>query len=117
MPPGDRPSYGHRWQASGQVNSGVTYPRSEPHFNDGVMPDNDQIFVISEVLRKVARLMTLRILNPSGELLKRSREEGSLWRIHDMLIENELRITHEGKWEHIPKPEQSKLPNGISFGT
>lgn len=86
------------------------------HFNDGVMPDNDQIFVISEVLRKVARLMTLHILNPSGELLKRSREEGSLWRIHDMLVENELRITHEGKWEHIPKPEQAKLPEGISFG-
>lgn len=86
------------------------------HYNKGVLPDNDQTFLISEVLRKVTRLLTLHIVDPSGELLKSSREPGGLWRMQDMFEANELRIKHDGKWEHEAKPEFGEPPEGVTFG-
>lgn len=85
------------------------------HYNKGEMPDDDETFLISQVLRKVVRLLTLHIIDPSGALLKSAREDGSLWRIRDMFVVNELHITHDGKWVKEPGHEYGQLPNGVSF--
>ena len=85
------------------------------HFDRGEFPDNDETYLVSIVLRQVVRLMVLNILDPSGELLKNFREEGSLWRIHENFENYELRILEDGEWKAAPKPEQGPLPNGVTM--
>jgi len=99
----------------GLARATVSSYNATKHFNKGEMPDSDQSYIISQVLRKVTRLLTAHIIDPSGELMKDVKEGANLWRVHEMLEAHELRISDDGKWHTEPKPEYAEPPEGITF--
>lgn len=101
---------------AGLARAAANTYNSIKHFDRGEFPDGDESYLISIVLRQLVRLVTLDILDPSGNLLQEFRDSGALWRLHETFANHELRILGDGKWERAPKPEPDPLPNGVTLG-
>ncbi|MFZ4842223.1 hypothetical protein [Mycetocola saprophilus] len=79
------------------------------HFNEGEMPDPDESFLISQVLKEVARLLALHIVDYSGDLLSRHPGAGISSQFSRIMETAKLRITHSGTWESSPNLRASLI--------
>jgi hypothetical protein len=85
------------------------------HFDRGAYPDAEHSYLSMLVMRQMIRLMTLNLVDLSGELMRRFREKDALWRIHENFSIYELRITDKGKWEHQPEHIYGESPVGMTL--
>ena len=67
------------------------------HFDRGEFPDASVSRVISTITRMIVRLLTLHIIDESGQLLKNYREDGAMWRVQRYSEVYHLTFNERGK--------------------
>lgn len=73
------------------------------HFDRGEFPDPQVSHIVSLITRYIVQLITLTIVDPTGDLLKQYREEGALWKVKRMCEVYKLTINEQGQF--VPEDE------------
>lgn len=67
------------------------------HFDRGELPDTAVLHVVSGITKMIVRLLTLHILDESGELLRQYREPGAMWKLTKRAVHYRLSFNEQGR--------------------
>lgn len=93
---------GVSWGAIGSSNNAIARGVANAyndikHFDRGEFPDAAVSHIVSGITKMIVRLLTLHILDDSGELLRQYREPGAMWKLENRAAHYRLTFNERGQ--------------------